>query len=53
MPAPKAKKKAAPPKRNMGLGKLKGAMDGKERKSRLEAAIDADTGYTDSKKKKK
>lgn len=49
----KKMKKPSEPARNMGLGKLKGSMDGKTRKSRLDAAIDADTGYTDSKKKKK
>lgn len=37
--------------RNMGLGKLKGAMDGKERKSRLDAAIEADSGAPPKKKK--
>lgn len=47
LPKKAAKKETG---RNMGLGKLKGAMNGRDRKSRIEAAIDEDTGYKPKKK---
>lgn len=45
-------KPAKKPAGNMALGPLKGATDGKERKRRLEAAIDEQTGAPKKKKKK-
>lgn len=47
------KKEPKAPARTMGLGALKGSTNGKERQRRLEAAIDADTGYTPKPRKKK